>query len=166
MGSHSEFFQRYAFISLGANLDSAFGSPSESICYALTLIAEFSEDPLLISSLLETEPFDCPPGSPNFINAVAGLIPNPIETPLSLLKRLQSIENKVGRTRSGLLNEARVLDLDLITFKNESCATAELTLPHPRACQRKFVLELLREIIGNAIFPDSPISIDDLLSRL
>ena len=159
-------FKTHAFISLGANLNSSIGTPAQTLEKAISLLKAFSPEPLLVSSLWATKPIDCPPGSPDYVNAVVGLLPEKTETPLSLLKRLQSIENNIGRTRSGLINEARVLDLDLLSFKEENSATEELMLPHPRATQRKFVLEPLRELVGNAAFPGQSIFIDDLLGVL
>lgn len=166
MTSSSAIFQRYAFVSLGANLDSSFGSPQDSIKHAISKISEFSQEPLLISSLIQTAPLDCPPGSPTFVNGLVGLIPQATETPLSLLKRLQEVENLLGRTRSGLVNEARVLDLDLITFKEEVSKTAVLMLPHPRATIRAFVLEPLLQLTGNVIFPGQTLFLKDLLALL
>src|SRR6056300_389137 len=77
---------------------------------------------------------------------MAGIISDETETPLSLLHKLQEIENAAGRTRSGIRNEARTLDLDLILFKQQVFHTPELILPHPRAHERRFVLEPLIEI--------------------
>jgi 2-amino-4-hydroxy-6-hydroxymethyldihydropteridine diphosphokinase len=110
-------------------------------------LAELSDQPLLKSSLYETQPVDCPPGSPPFVNAVVGLMPRPDETPESLLARLQALERESGRQRKKALNEPRPLDLDLIAFGGERRATAELTLPHPRAHQRRFVLEPLSAVL-------------------
>ncbi|HEY0961010.1 MAG TPA: 2-amino-4-hydroxy-6-hydroxymethyldihydropteridine diphosphokinase, partial [Pseudomonadales bacterium] len=61
---------------------------------------------------------------------------------------LQHIEDKYGRVRSGIRNEARTLDLDLLAFGSIVCNTPELTLPHPRAHERRFVLQPWMEIAG------------------
>ncbi len=139
-------FSSYSFISIGANLPSAAGSPQQTIAFAFDKIAELSDFPLLKSSLYASSPVDSPQGTPDFLNAMAGIIPNETETPLSLLYKLQGIENAAGRKRSGIKNEARTLDLDLILFKEEVCYTPELILPHPRAHERGFVLQPLMEI--------------------
>ena len=52
-------------------------------------LQEFSDEPILKSSLWQTSPVDCPPDSPKFVNAVVGLVPRADETPESLLKKLQ-----------------------------------------------------------------------------
>ena len=58
----------------------------------------------------------------------------------------------MGRQRSDLKNEARIIDLDLLLFKNEENSTKELTLPHPKILKRDFVLEPLQEILKKSEF--------------
>jgi 2-amino-4-hydroxy-6-hydroxymethyldihydropteridine diphosphokinase len=142
-------FGRMVFIALGSNL----GNSREILNQAFSSLQEFSDSSLLKSSFFETEPVDCPPGSPNFINAVAAITPRPVETPESLLKKLQKIEKEFGRTPKKVLNEARPLDLDLVAFGNEIRNTPELTLPHPRAHLRQFVLQPLAEIAPDLVLP-------------
>src|SRR5262249_38628129 len=77
--------------------------------------------------------------------------PCPGETPESLLGKLQELEKEFGRRPKKVLNEPRPLDLDLIAFGNEIRATAELTLPHPRAHLRQFVLQPLAEIAPDLV---------------
>jgi 2-amino-4-hydroxy-6-hydroxymethyldihydropteridine diphosphokinase len=129
-------------------------------------LQEFSDQPLVKSSLLETTPVDCPPGSANFVNAVVGLTPRAGETPESLLRRLRELENEFGRVPKKILNEARPLDLDIISFGNEIRATAELILPHPRAHLRRFVLEPLAEIAPDLILPGRGRPVAELLRQL
>src|SRR5690242_3153210 len=69
--------KRYCFIALGSNL----GRSRELILSATTRLQAFSDEPLLRSSLWQTTPVDCPPGSPLFVNAVVGFIPRIDETP-------------------------------------------------------------------------------------
>lgn len=111
-------------------------------------------------------PVDCPPGSPDFINAVAALVPKQDETPESLLSKLQSLEKEFGRAPKKILNEPRPLDLDLIAFGNETRATSALVLPHPRAHQRRFVLQPLAEIAPDLILPGQTKSVVELLAAL
>lgn len=140
---------RLAFIALGANLPGAEGSPAITLQTAVKELQHCSSSPVRVSSFYHSDPKDCPPGSPVYVNAVAALLPLPDETPLSLLRKLQQIEARHGRVRSGLHNEARTLDLDLLTFNNTVCNTPDLILPHPRAHERRFVLEPWIEIAGN-----------------
>jgi 2-amino-4-hydroxy-6-hydroxymethyldihydropteridine diphosphokinase len=143
-------FQHYAFVGLGANLPFGSGSPVATLNAVLPELALLSDGPLLVSRYFESEPQDCPPGSPRYVNAVAGLVPLPGETPESLLAKLQQLENRFGRVRSGTVNESRTLDLDLLAFGDEARNATSLVLPHPRAHLRRFVLEPWCEITGPA----------------
>jgi 2-amino-4-hydroxy-6-hydroxymethyldihydropteridine diphosphokinase len=107
---------------------------------------------------------DCPPGSPPFWNAVVGLVPRAGETPESLLAGLQALEKEFGRQPKRVLNEPRVLDLDLIAFGNETRNSPQLTLPHPRAHQRLFVLGPLNEIAPGLVLPGQKLSVHQLLA--
>src|SRR5271156_3022324 len=84
---------RLAFIALGSNLGNSRGN----LLQAFTRLQNLSLGKLVRSSLWRTTPVDCPPGSPDFLNAVAGLRPLPGETPESLLEKLQGIEKEFGR---------------------------------------------------------------------
>lgn len=129
--------------------------------------AKFATDhPILQSSIWETTPVDCPPGSPKFLNAVVAFIPQHGETPESLLKKLQDLEKVLGRQPKKVLNEPRPMDLDLITFGNETRNTPELILPHPRAHLRRFVLQPLCDILPDYILPGQGKSVAELLNAL
>src|SRR5690606_12319613 len=117
-------------------------------------------------SLWASSAVDCPPDSPDYHNAMVALRPRRKETPLTLLHRLQSIEQDFGRARTGLRNEPRVLDLDLVAFGEERSATAELTLPHPRARERLFVLKPLAEIAPDYRFPGDGRNLEALMAMI
>ena len=152
----------FAFIALGSNL----GNSREILVSAMARLQEFSTSPLLKSSLLETAPVDCPPGSPNFLNAVVALTPRANETPETLLAKLQTLEKEFGRQPKKVLNEARPLDLDLIAFGQETRATRQLVLPHPRAHLRRFVLQPLAEIAPDLILHGQTKTVTQLLALL
>lgn len=156
-------FQEYAFVALGSNLGKR---PWETISAAMSHAWFISDAPILRSSLWETEPVDCPPGSPKFLNAVVGFLPQKGETPESLLKKMQDLEKMFGRVTKKVLNEPRPLDLDLIAFGNEVRHSPELTLPHPRAHLRRFVLQPLSEIAPELILPGQTKSVLQLLAGL
>ena len=138
---------KLAFIALGSNL----GDSRQIFARAIARLQEFSDAPLLKSSFIETAPVDCPSGSPNFLNAVVGLVPRAGETPESLHTKLQALEKEFGRQPKTVLNEARSLDLDLIAFGSETRNSPKLILPHPRAEERRFVLKPLSEIAPELI---------------
>lgn len=148
-----------AFVALGSNL----GDPPDLIRKAMGHLDALSVSPVRRSSLWWSTPVDCPPGSPVFLNAVAALRPRNGETPESLLARLQDIEREFGRRPKQVRNEARPLDLDLIAWGHEKRSAPSLILPHPRAHQRRFVLEPLAELAPDLILPGHRSSVRDLL---
>jgi 2-amino-4-hydroxy-6-hydroxymethyldihydropteridine diphosphokinase len=151
-----------AFVALGSNL----GDSRRIILDAMMRLQNFSDSPILKSSLWQTSPVDCPPESPKFLNAVVGLIPSQNETPESLLKKLRELEVEFGRAPKTILNEPRALDLDLIAFGNEIRNSPELILPHSRAHLRKFVLQPLSEIASELILPNQTKMVSQLLDEL
>jgi 2-amino-4-hydroxy-6-hydroxymethyldihydropteridine diphosphokinase len=151
-----------AYVALGSNL----GDSQKIVSDAMTRLQNFSDKPVLKSSLWRTSPVDCPPDSPQFVNAVVGFVPRTNETPESLLKKLRALELEFGRQPKSVLNEARRLDLDLIAFGNEVRNSPELILPHPRACRRKFVLQPLSEIASKLILPGQGKTVRHLLKAL
>ena len=132
----------------------------------MTRLQNLSDSPILKSSLWRTTPVDCPPNSPKFVNAVVGLVPPEKETPESLLIKLRGLEKEFGRAPKSVVNEPRPLDLDLIAFGNETRNSPELTLPHPRAPGRRFVLQPLSEIAPEWILPGQLKTVSQLLAEL
>jgi len=151
-----------AYVALGANLGDAAATLSD----AAAEIAGWSSGMALGSSLWLTAPVDCPFGSPPFLNAALGLRPKPVTTPESLLNNLLALESKLGRTRSGLANAPRVIDLDLIAFGTESRNIPTLVLPHPQAHKRSFVLAPLAEIAPALVLPGQHKTVSGLLATL
>jgi 2-amino-4-hydroxy-6-hydroxymethyldihydropteridine diphosphokinase len=149
-----------AFVALGSNL----GNSREIVLRAMDRLEKLSSAPLLRSSLWETEPIDCPAGAAPFINAMVGLAPLPDETPESLLQKLKVLEVEFGRAPKTIHNESRPLDLDLIAFGDETRNGPVLTLPHPRAHERRFVLAPWNEIAPDYLMQGIPVS--ELLRRL
>src|ERR1700754_5201254 len=109
---------RSAHIALGSNL----GDSRQIITEAMERLESLSTRPITRSSLWQTIPLDCPPGSPLFVNAVVEIGPLENETPESFLKKLKALEQEFGRRPKKILNEPRPLDLDLIAFGAETRA--------------------------------------------
>lgn len=137
----------HAFVALGANIPFGEEQPEDTLRRAMAALIPLSQQLPVLSSIYESDPKDCPPGSPLYLNAVVAILPRDDE-PLALLHKLQAIEQKFGRARSGVVNESRTLDLDLLAFDGVEMDTPELTLPHPRAHERRFVLQPWLEIAG------------------
>ena len=146
-----------AVIALGANL----GDPRKQVSLAIDLIRDLMKVSA-VSSLYETAPFEVPDNQPNYINAV--LIGDSESKPLDLMKELLEIENKLGRLRT-FQNAARVIDIDIIEYGGLFMESKDLTLPHPRAHERRFVLEPWLEIDPGAVLPGHG-AIRELLASL
>tara|TARA_R110002096_G_scaffold147671_19_gene307759 strand:- start:23813 stop:24310 length:498 start_codon:yes stop_codon:yes gene_type:complete len=113
------------------------------------------EDPEpLCSSLYETQPVDCPPGSSTFYNTVIELQTD--LSPEQLLMITQSIEAAAGRVPSETTNAPRELDIDILYMGQESVETAVLKIPHPSLHERSFVLQPLAEIRPELELPGLP----------
>lgn len=151
-----------AYIALGSNV----GDSPGILRRAMDELEKFSMKPLRRSSLWQTTPVDCPPGSPTFVNAAIALYPHPQETSASLLRKLQAMERDFGRRPKQIHNEPRRLDLDLIAYDNEISVRPELILPHPRAHERRFVLQPLNEIAPDLILPGQRQTVAQLLAAL
>jgi 2-amino-4-hydroxy-6-hydroxymethyldihydropteridine diphosphokinase len=131
-----------AVISLGANI----GDPKANLDLAVGLLREATEV-IAVSSYLQTKPVGGPE-QPDYLNAVAIL-----ESDLpakDLLALLNGIETAMGRTRE-IHWGPRVIDLDLIQYGGLLVKDEKLTLPHPRAHERRFVLAPWFEIEPEAI---------------
>ena len=149
-------------MALGSNL----GDSARTILQAMDRLEGLSDAPLLRSSLWQTAPVACPPGSPMFINALVALVPRTDQTPERLLAEMREMEKQFGRRPKKSINEPRPLDLDLIAFGSETRDTPELKLPHPRAHQRRFVLQPLAEIAPDLILPGQAKTVAQLLREL
>ncbi|MDE7074098.1 MAG: 2-amino-4-hydroxy-6-hydroxymethyldihydropteridine diphosphokinase [Odoribacter sp.] len=113
------------------------------------------------SSFYETEPwgFEC---EDYFLNRVTVF-----ETPLSPVEFLHfclDTERELGRVRQtgGARYSSRPIDIDLLFCDGLVMESEELTLPHPRLCERNFVLAPLAEIMPNFIHPVNGRSIAEL----
>ena len=146
-------------LGLGSNL----GSRREFIERAVRLIDEIEGVELKnLSSLIETEPVGGPPQG-RYLNGAAEL-----ETalePRDLLSRLQEVETELGRVRK-VLNGPRNIDLDILLFGDLVVEVGNLVLPHPRMCERAFVLEPLNEIAPGRVHPVKRKSVEELLGEL
>lgn len=101
------------------------------------------------SGFYETEPVELL-GQPWFLNCVVALeTPQP---PQALLKAVLTIEQQMGRVR--LKDKGpRVIDIDIVLFGDQVVDEPGLKIPHPAMSQRRFVLEPLAEIAGEALHP-------------
>ena len=127
-------------IALGGNLGdvpAAFRRACEALSNAGFRIRRFS-------SLLRTLPVDCEPDAPEFTNAaLSGFWDG---TAPDLLRLCRKIESDNGRPNDHAHHASRTLDLDIILFGRETVRLPDLTIPHPEAARRSFVMDPVREI--------------------
>lgn len=131
---------RYA-IGLGSN-------EGDRVGHLAGAVEQIGGDAKQVSSLFETEPVGGPEQDP-FLNAVL-VVESDLE-PLDMLDHLQQIEADHGRQRKARWGP-RTLDLDLVASDSPPISTERLTLPHPRALEREFVMRPLAEV-----WPDAPV---------
>lgn len=139
-----------AVIAFGANL----GDRGETLLAAARELAEADGVELTaMSSVHESvaiKPDGPDPDAPPYLNAV-GLIRTTL-TPDALLELLHRIEAAHGRTREVRWGD-RTLDLDIVDFAGMTRDRDGLTLPHPRAAERDFVLKPWLEVDPDAVLP-------------
>lgn len=131
-----------AVVALGANI----GNPKEQMDLAVAMLRE-STDVIAVSSYYTTSPVGGPE-QPDYINAVC-ILESDLPA-MDLLSLLHGIEKSLGRERLEKCGP-RTIDLDLIQYGALLSSAAELELPHPRAFERRFVLEPWHEIEPDAL---------------
>ncbi len=151
-----------AAIALGSNI----GEREYHLRAAIAGIRKLAapDEKFLVSRFYVTTPVDCPLGSDDFVNAAVEL--SPLLAPIDLLRTLKAIEAAMGRPDIRALNGPRPIDLDIIYYGDFEITEPELTLPHPRALIRRFVLAPLADIVPDHIFPGSTRTIRDQLANL
>lgn len=147
-----------ALIALGANI----GDPRSNIDQAINKLRRIFEVEKL-SSLYRTRPVGGPPDQPDFLNAVARIIPS--ASPSDTMNKLLEIEKEMGRIRKERWGP-RVIDLDLLDQDGMIIEEPNLTLPHPRMHERAFVLEPLAEIDPSWRHPVNGLTARLLLDKL
>ena len=127
-----------AYIGLGSNL----GDSNQLLGQAIAQLNGLENCAVVSqSSFWQSAPYEAQ--GPDFTNAAIGLSTS--LAPLALLKKMQEIENQLGRKRP-YPNAPRTLDLDLLWMQETNIKSAELTLPHPRLHMRAFVVLPLAQI--------------------
>ena len=159
-------------ISLGANIDSKFGPPIETliVCkpkleqiitnfisqsYTLKKEIEFSNTIFYWSSIYETKPYGVEGYQPNYLNTLllvkSSSFPKPSTKKAKfLLKEFKNLERNFGRKDNSNNKTwlSRCLDLDILWWEDLHLMDEELTLPHPRFINRNFVISPLSEVLS------------------
>ena len=136
-----------AWVGLGSNL----AAPLARLTDAYRRLAADPQIRVEAASSVYLSAPQGPQDQPDFYNAVLWLRTS--MTPEKLLTSLLATETEMGRTRLRRWGE-RCIDLDLLAYERLEISTPDLVLPHPRAHQRRFVLDPLIELLGeNYCFP-------------
>ena len=150
-------------IAVGGNLHSKNGIHPVEICQeAIKSLKSMSIIVEKQSSWYRSDPVP-KSDQPKFFNSV--LVASTTLNELDVLNSLHVIEKKFGRIRKNI-NEARIIDLDLIDYSSKIYDNKDIILPHPRAHLRRFVMEPLNEIDKYWIHPILKISVAEILNQL
>ncbi|ROQ92255.1 2-amino-4-hydroxy-6-hydroxymethyldihydropteridine diphosphokinase [Desulfosoma caldarium] len=162
MGKESEMLEDGipVLIGFGANVstraDGVEGTCRDAV-KALSHMKGFRT--LAVSSLYQTEPIGFK-DQPWFINGV--VLGETILSPQELLRALLDLETMFGRVRS-MRWGPRPLDLDIIFYGDRIIRTDGLVVPHPRAHERRFVLEPTAEVCPHFVHPVLGMTVLELL---
>lgn len=153
---------RPAVLALGSNL----GERGELLREAVAALrATPAIEVRAVSPVVESiavKPGGADPGAPRYLNAV--VLIDTMLTPEQLLAELHRIEAEHGRVRVERWGD-RTLDIDIVDFDGRQSHDPELTLPHPRAAERAFVLSPWLAADHDAVLPGAG-RVDALLSAL
>ena len=139
--------KKKVFLALGSNL----GDRKAAFRKALKGLKKGGLQAISLSPLHETEPEGCEDGAETFLNAVlSGFWEG---TPQELLQLCQTLEEAAGRAKDHPHWHSRELDIDILLFGETILNTPHLTIPHPLAHTRSFVLQPLAELAPEIRFP-------------
>lgn len=145
------------YLLLGGNM----GDKRAVFARATTLIDERVGRVTKQSSIYETEPwgFESHEMFWNQVLEIQARIPAQ-----KVLGLILQIEQQLGRTRTGTQYGSRMIDIDILFYDDQIITLPDLTIPHPRIQDRKFVLVPLNEIVPEMIHPLLQMSIEQLLA--
>jgi 2-amino-4-hydroxy-6-hydroxymethyldihydropteridine diphosphokinase len=150
---------RVGYLGLGSNV----GDTRAHLAAAVGALAGHGVTVLASSALYETEPVGLVLDQPDFINAClrvqTGLGPE------ELLDACKAVEREIGREAGGPRHGPRVIDVDLLLLGALEYSSRRLTLPHPEASSRRFVLVPLLELDPDLRLP-SGLRLADALAAI
>lgn len=147
-------------LGLGANLDNR----ETQLRDAVERLQRRGFAAIRCSSFYNTEPVDCVPGTPRFLNAaVVGTWPG---TPRQLLETCKEIETAMGRPREHSSSESRLIDIDILLFEQQVICEQDLQVPHPKLTGRLFILKPLNEIASDWVIPEAGLTVAQAFQRL
>ncbi len=148
-----------AYVALGSNL----GDSRATLAGAVEALASLPASSLTGRSRVYRTPPWGPVDQPDYLNAAVRLRTS--LAPSALFDALMAIERRFGRTRDGERWGPRTLDLDLLHMEGVRLDDPGLTLPHPRASERAFVLLPLSDLAPDLLLPGQG-RVAELLKRV
>jgi 2-amino-4-hydroxy-6-hydroxymethyldihydropteridine diphosphokinase len=145
------------YLALGSNL----GDREHNLRQALRLLPPFVKVEA-VSALYESTP-QPPAPPPDYLNAACRVATE--LAPYELLRYLQDIERRLGRT-PGPRWSSRPIDLDIVLYDGLVLEDPDLVIPHPRLLERNFVLQPLLDLDARLVHPKSGEKLDDALVRV
>ncbi len=145
------------FIGLGSNLED---SPVQ-IKHAVQLLEENLGTKMSTSSLYFSEPVEVRE-QPWFYNQVVSFVEKKGLSPLTILRILKNIEQTMGRVKTCRYGP-RIIDLDLLLYKDWVFESESLIIPHHKMNERAFVIEPLLELAPEVIHPRCNLSIQEIM---
>ncbi len=152
-----------AYLSIGSNLGDRLGHLADAV---RELDATDGIRVVDRAPVYETEPVGVPDAFRSMSYYNSALL---VETTLSaddFSTAVHAAETRLGRTRDGVRNSPRVIDIDIIAFGGLRSARADLRLPHPEAASRRFVLQPLSDLDPNLVLPGQTLTVSALLAGL
>ena len=152
-----------AYLGLGSNLGDRLAAMRAAVS-ALDRHARISvHTEKGVASLYETAAVGGPANQPPYLNSALHV--STVLSPVGLLDAVLSIEAAQGRVRGDRWGPRRI-DIDILLYENLVVSEANLSLPHPRLHERRFVLQPLAQIAGEVIHPVLDVTIADLARGL
>ena len=139
-----EQVHKTVYLSLGSNL----GDRAQNLRTAIEKLGAIGQV-VATSSFYETEPVDVT-AQPWFLNCAVKF--DTEKMPRQLIAAILNLEQEMGRQRKQQ-KAPRIIDIDILLFGSSIIQVPTLTIPHPHMHERRFVLEPLAEIAGEARHP-------------
>jgi 2-amino-4-hydroxy-6-hydroxymethyldihydropteridine diphosphokinase len=147
------------YLGLGSNI----GDRREHLEQAVAALRRHSVEVLASSSVYETEPVGLIRDQRDFYNACVRIRARP--DPERLLEKCKTVERELGRPEARVRHGPRSIDIDVLLLDDREYTSRRLTLPHPEARSRRFVLVPLLELDPGLALPDGT-GLSDALAAL
>lgn len=118
------------------------------------------------ASFYETEAVDVPERYKDLVFINTAVIVETALSPDELSEAVHELEYKLGRIRTGERHAPRTIDIDIITYGDITSSREDLTLPHPEAANRRFVIEPIAEIRSELVLPGQSKTAFEILQSL